>query len=261
MLSDILGLTEEQFVGFFLAFVRISALMAVAPFFGNQTIPIKVKVFLSLFLSSLILPSLKSQIGVETLDLITFIPMVIREGLLGLFLGFNAKFFFETFQFAGRLISTQMGLGMAQLVDPDSGSPATPIGNFYSLIAIVLFLILNGHHLIISAVYGSFELAPVASLSLIAPGAGIKMMTLFNELFIIGIKLAAPSMAALFLMEVSTGIMARIVPQMNIFFVALPLRLGAGLFIVIAFLPAFYLVFISMMSIWQKDIGELIRYF
>jgi flagellar biosynthetic protein FliR len=62
-------------------------------------------------------------------------------------------------------------------------------------------------------------------------------------------------------MEVSTGIMARIVPQMNIFFVALPLRLGAGLFIVIAFLPIFYLVFTSMMSVWQKDILQIIRYF
>ena len=261
MLNDFLGLTEEQFIAFFLALVRISALVSVVPILGSQTIPTRVKIFVSLFLTILILPMLKSQQEIESITLTMLLPLTLREVILGLFLGFNAKFLFESFQFAGRLISTQMGLGMAELVDPASGSQSTPIGTLFSLIAMVLFLILNGHHLIVSAVYKSFELAPVASLSFIAPAAKLKMMDLFNDLFIIGLKLAAPSMATLFLIEVSTGIMARIVPQMNIFFVALPLKLGVGMLIVIAFLPIFYLFFNSQLSIWQKDMVELIRYF
>ena len=261
MLNDFLGLTEEQFIAFFLALVRISALVAVVPILGSQAIPARVKIFVSLFLTVLILPMLKSQLEIESITLNMLFPLTLKEVMIGLFLGFNAKFLFESFQFAGRLVSTQMGLGMAEIVDPASGSQSTPIGTFYSLVAMVLFLILNGHHLIISAVYKSFELVPVASLSIIAPAAKLKMLDLFSDLFVIGVKLAAPSMATLFLIEISTGIMARIVPQMNIFFVALPLRLGVGLLIVIAFLPVFYLFFNSRLSIWQKDMLELIRYF
>jgi len=165
MLNDFLGLTEEQFIAFFLALVRISALVSVVPILGSQTIPTRVKIFVSLFLTILILPMLKAQLEIEAISLTMLFPLTLREVILGLFLGFNAKFLFESFQFAGRLISTQMGLGMAELVDPASGSQSTPIGTLFSLIAMVLFLILNGHHLTFSAVYKSFELAPVASLA------------------------------------------------------------------------------------------------
>ena len=260
MLTDILGLSETQFVVFFLGLVRISALISVAPFFGNQTVPNRIKIFLSLFLTILILPIVKEEVDLEVMTMAAFFPLTIKEVVIGLFLGFNAKFFFESFQFAGRLITTQMGLSMAEIIDPESGAQSSIIGSFYGLIALVLFLVLNGHHLVLSALYRSFEIAPVASSSL-APVAQTKMLTLFNDLFIIGLKLAAPAMVTLFLMEVSMGIMARIVPQMNIFFVGLPLKLGVGMMIIVVSLPVFYVFFESILSIWRKDLVEILRYF
>jgi len=261
MFYEIFGLTETQFIGFFLSFIRIAALVTVAPILGSRAIPVQVKVFLSLFLTVTMLPVIESQPQLETITLLGMAPLIFKEVVLGLFLGFNAKFIFESYQFAGRLVSTQMGLGMANLVDPESGQQVTPIGNIFTLFIMIVFLFLNGHHLIISALYKSFELSPATSYKFILAGAQWKMLSLFNELFIIGIKLAAPSMATLFLIEVCMGIMARIVPQMNIFFIGLPIRLGVGLFIVIASLPMFYLFFSNHLGTWKQDMFTILKFF
>ncbi|MFQ5649076.1 MAG: flagellar biosynthetic protein FliR [bacterium] len=260
MLNDILGLSEKQLIGFVLALVRITSLVTVAPILGSKTVPVQVKVFLSLFLTIMLLPMLKTDDSLESLTLVGMLPLTIKESVAGLLLGFTAKFMFESFQFAGRLISTQMGLGMANLVDPDNGVPSTPIGNIYAIVAIILFLLLDGHHWIISALYKSFEVSSVADLDLIKPAAGRQMLLMFNNLLVVGIKLAAPSMATLFLLEVCMGIMARMVPQMNIFFIGLPVRLGAGLFIIIASLPVFYVFFSSLLSNWKQDVNSILTY-
>lgn len=261
MLGDILGLTSAQLLGFLLSFVRITSLMAVAPILGSRTVPVQVRIFLSLLLAFLLLPMLKTDASLASLTLTGLAPLVMKEVVLGLFLGFGAKLMFESFHFAGRLISTQMGLGMANLVDPDNGTPSSPIGNIYGMLAIIFFMLLNGHHFMISALYQSFRIAPVARLQWLEPAAGRHLLTMFNDLFIVGIKLAAPAMATLFLLEVCMGIMARIVPQMNIFFVGLPIRLAVGMFIIIASLPVFYLFFSSLLRVWERDINRIMIYF
>ncbi len=260
MLNDIIGLSDQQFIGFFLAFLRIAAVLTVAPVIGSASVPAQVKIFLGLLLTVAVLPILRSSQDLAQLSIMQMWPLAVKEVAVGLFIGFNAKFIFESFQFAGRLISTQMGLGIANLVDPDNGQPVTPIGNIYSMMALVFFLTLNGHHFIITALYKSFELVPVHSLSLIAPAAKSKMLLMFNQLFEIGIKLAAPTMATLFLIETCMGIMARIVPRMNIFFVGLPLRLGVGLLIFIASLPVFYTFFTTILDGWQRNMSGILRY-
>lgn len=261
MLNDIIGLTEAQFVAFMLSFLRIMALVSVAPVLGSRAIPAQVKVFFSLFLTIILLPLLKAQPALASLSLTGLLPLAIKEVLMGLFFGFSAKFLFESFQFAGRMISTQMGLGMANIIDPENGAPSTPIGNIYSMVAIVLFLTLNGHHFVIAALYKSFEIAPVASMRMIPTAAHGTMLTMFNDLFVIGIKLAAPSMATLFLIEVCMAIMARIVPQMNIFFIGLPIRLSVGMFIVIASLPLVYVFYTTLLSQWKRDLASILNQF
>lgn len=260
ILNDILGLTEQQFIGFMLAFIRISALISIAPLFGTRTVPIRVKVFLTFFLTIVILPWIKTQQDLSSLTLPALLPLAAKEILVGLFLGFSAKLIFESFQFAGRVISHQMGLGVAELIDPESGAQVSPIGNLFGLVALVLFLNFNGHHLIISALYKSFEIAPLTIHQWINSAARVKLVTMFNEIFIIGVKLASPAMVTIFLIEVSMAIMARIVPQMNIFFIGLPVRLAAGLFVVIASLPIFYVFFEVILAGWKQDLNRILNY-
>ncbi|RMD93825.1 MAG: type III secretion protein, partial [Calditrichaeota bacterium] len=159
----------------------------------------------------------------------------------------------------GRIIGNQMGLGIAELIDPESGAQASPVGNFYSLTAILLFLILNGHHFIIAAIYETFRFIPLNTNSFISTLAIKQLLLAFNELFKIAIKIAAPALVTLFIIEVCMGIMARLVPQMNIFFIGLPVRLGIGLFILIASLPIFNLLLESFIKLWQRDLISLIK--
>jgi len=258
--NDILGLSEQQFMGFLLAFLRVSALVTVAPIFGSQSVPVRVKVFLSLFLTIVILPALRTEQNLSDLTLPLLLPMAAKEILVGLFLGFCAKLVFEAFQFGGRIISNQMGLGVAELIDPESGSQVSVIGNLFSLVAIVLFLNLNGHHLIISALYKSFEIAPLTNHQWLRSAAKVKMLTMFNDIFRIGVKLAAPAMVTIFLLEISMAIMARIVPQMNIFFIGMPVKLGAGMFVIIISLPIFYTFFEFVLSGWKQDLNQILGY-
>jgi len=261
MLQDLIGLTEEQFIIFFLAFVRISALISIAPFFGSRVIPVKVRVFVSFFLTIVIVPMLKQHVHIENVTLIELFPLTMKEAFLGMFLVFNAKLFFESFSFAGRVIGRQMGLGLSQLIDPESGSQVTPIGTIYGMTAILLFLLFNGHHILLSALYRSFDLIPITAMFKVTSASLIKMLTIFNTLFVLGLKLAAPAIVILFVLDASMGIVARIVPQMNIFFVGLPVKLGVGLFAVILSLPVFYLLFQTMFSLWGHDINGLLNHF
>lgn len=261
MLYEILGLSDQQFLSFFLAFVRILALLLVAPVFGSRAIPFQIKIFLALFLSVCVLPVVREQAQYVNLHLITIVFLTVEEILIGLFLGFYAKLIFEGLQFAGRLIGNQMGLGVSELIDPDNGAQISPIGNIYNLIAVVLFLNMNGHHFIISSIYQGFQKIPIHSDKLINSLAGEKLLSMFGEIFTIGVKLAAPAMVTLFLLEVSMGIIARIVPQMNIFFIGLPLRLGVGLFILFAALPIFYMFLENVLNSWQRQIQQLLTLF
>lgn len=258
--NDILGLSEQQFLGFLLAFLRISALLSVAPLFGSRSVPVRVKVFLTLFLTIIILPALRTERDLSELTLPLLFPMAVKEILIGLFLGFSAKLVFEAFQFAGRIISNQMGLGVTQLMDPDSGSQVSVIGNLFSLVAIVLFLNLNGHHVVISALFKSFEIAPLTNHQWLRSAAKVKMLTMFNDIFKIGVKLAAPAIVTIFLLEVSMAIMARIVPQMNIFFIGLPVKLGVGMFVIIISMPIFYTFFEFVLSGWKRDLNRILNY-
>ncbi|MFQ5705956.1 MAG: flagellar biosynthetic protein FliR [bacterium] len=261
MLNEILALSNQQFVAFFLAFLRILALIFVAPILGSRSIPIQSKIFFAMFLSICVWPLIKNQPVTPNLELTALTFLSAREVLLGLFFGYNAKLIFEGFQFAGRLIGNQMGLGVAELIDPESGVQVSSIGNFYNLIGVVLFLTLNGHHYLLTALYKSFEIAPVGSGRLVSVLAKERLLSNFDDIFTVAIKLAAPSMAVLFLIEVGMGILARIVPQMNIFFIGLPVRLGLGMFILVASLPMFYILFQTILKAWQGKVTGLMLLF
>jgi len=261
MFEEFFGLSDQQFLAFFLAFLRIVAMILVVPVFGSRAVPTQIKIFLSLFLTITMIPGIKNQTLAADIGVTSLFLFSMREVFVGLFLGFTTKFIFEGFQFAGRLIGNQMGLGVAELIDPESGAQASPIGNFFSLIAIVLFLLLDGHHFIISAMQDSFRTLPMNTDSFLTGSATQKMLTMFSDIFVIAIKLAAPAMVAFAILEISMGIIARISPQMNIFFVGLPVRLGVGLLILTVSLPVFYLFLQSTIDVWKMDIKRLLFIF
>ncbi len=229
-----------QLLGFVMALTRISAFFMVLPVFGWDSIPIPIKVSLTLLLAfffSMIMPLTASVQQASTLEAIL---LIVNEGTYGLALGLVASILFATVKCAGRIIEQEMGLTMAEILDPLTGEEAQPLGSLLEMMFIIMFLSANGHHLFLVTLFKSYEAFPAGSIPTI-PVLTAGIVQAGSAMLMAALKLAAPMLAASLLLMVVLAVLARMVPEMNILFVSLPMRVGLGLLMVIAFLP-----FISM---------------
>ncbi len=231
-----MALMIEKLLGFVMVLTRISAFFLVIPVFGWKSIPIRIKVAMTVLLAiffSMITPVPVVAGRISTAEAVL---LMANEATYGLALGLIVTFVFAAVKLSGRIIERQMGLAMAQILDPLTGERTQPLGSLLEMIFIMLFLSANGHHmflLIISRSYESFPAGSIPTMPVLTEGiiqAGSTMM-------IHGLKLAAPILAAFLLLMVVLAVLARMVPEMNILFISLPLRVGLGLLMVALFLP------------------------
>lgn len=249
---NIFELTISQITNYLLIFARISSLLVVAPLFGSRNIPLSFKMGLSLLISFILLPVVKPNIIVPP-NFITFISLVAKEVFVGLILGFASILIFAIVQFAGHLIDMHMGFAIMNVIDPQAQAQVTVIGQFMYLIFFLLFLIVNGHHLILKALFESFDIVPLSGAIYNAPLTQ-NFIIMTGRIFTTGLKIALPTIGLLFLAELSMGIIARTVPQINIFLVGFPLRIALGLFMVGASLPLFLYVGKPLILQMYKDL-------
>jgi flagellar biosynthetic protein FliR len=223
---------------FAMVLTRISAFFLILPVFGWKTIPANIKIAMTILISIFFAMLFPFNITVDEINILRVILLLANEATYGLALGLIAAFLFATVRFSGRFIERQMGLAMAQIMDPLTGERTQPLSSLLEMIFIILFLSANGHHLLLMVIYRSYEAFPagsIPSVSILVGGvvqAGSAMLTA-------GLKLAAPMLAAFLLLMVILAVLARMVPEMNILFISMPLRVGLGLFMVAAFLPLF----------------------
>lgn len=248
----------SQFVLFVLLFVRITAMIAVAPFVGHQTIPAQMKVGLGLFCSFVLFP-LASSSGVSTdVSLFTLILLVVREMAVGLILGFATGIIFAGVRYAGELISFDMGFSVANVFDPETGAQTPVIGEFLYLFTMAIFLGINGHHFVLQALQLSYTAVPIGSWTLNGPLAE-SLIKLVGLVFVIAVKFAAPIIISLFLTNVALAILSRIMPQMNIFTVSFPLKIGVGVFALVSTAPMLAYVFKKLLEQFESDILVLLQ--
>jgi len=224
--------------GLLLVIGRTSGLFIISPVFSGRQIPIQIKIVLVFFLSGMIafINPIMAEVPITNSGM--FLIALGMEILIGYTLGFVAYVIFAGIQLAGQLMDMQMGFGIVNVIDPQSGTQVPLIGNFQYLLAIMIFLGVNGHHLLLRALNDSYQLVPVLGTSY--DGQILQfMMEMGLYMFVIGLKLAAPVVAALFMADLALGFVARTVPQMNVFVVGLPLKIGAGLVMVMMTLPVF----------------------
>lgn len=249
---NIFELTLFHTITFLLILTRISSFMIVAPLFGARNIPTSAKAGFSFLLSLILLPVVKSDINVPP-NLITFFSLVVKEIFVGITLAFASLLIFAIVQFAGYLIDMHMGFAIMNIIDPNAPAQVTTIGQISYLIAFLLFLIINGHHLVLQAFFQSFEIIPLTA-GLFSPQLTENFILLTGRIFTIGLKIALPAIGIIFIAELSMGIIARTIPQINIFLVGFPLRIGLGLFIVGASIPFFIYVSKPLIHQIYKDI-------
>ena len=217
---------------------RIGGMFGFAPVFGSQNIPRQVKAAFSLILALVIFPGVSLPAGVYLENIPGYALCVGKEILVGIIIGYVAALITASVQLAGHLVDMQIGFGLVNIVDPVSGRQITVIGQLQYIVAVLLFLGTNSHHVLLTAVAESYRLVPVAEFALSdACRAGI--MALFRDMFSLAFRIAAPVTCALLLTDVVMAVLARAVPQMNIFIVGFPLKILAGLAILAIAFPAF----------------------
>jgi flagellar biosynthetic protein FliR len=193
-----------------------------------------------------------------TFTVLHFSFLVVKEIFVGISIGFASSLLFVAVQFAGRLVDTEMGFAMVQLIDPFSDTEATVTGQFQILIFSIIFLLIHGHYFMLIAVKKSFEVIPLFTAHIPDSNTANLFVTMVGNIFILAVRLAAPVFCVLLLTTVALGVIARTVPQINIFFVGLPLKIGLGLITLAIVLPALATLFRHMVDLLIRDIWKLL---
>ncbi len=232
-----------RFQAYLLVLMRVGAMLFVAPVFGGSTVPTQTKILFSLMLSLILLPMTVVPAGAVALDAVPLAWLGINEVLVGLVMGVALVFIFAAIQYAGQIIDFQMGFAIVNLIDPTQDVQIPIMGFFHFLVAILIFLAIDGHHLIVRALVDSFTIAPImtAGFSGLVVGGIAKA---FGDLFIVAMRIAAPTIAVLMLYNASLGIIAKTVPQINLLIVGFPVRIALGM-IVVGLSMAFFLPYLS----------------
>ena len=245
----------EKLLGFVMVLTRISAFFMILPVFGWKSIPLRIKVATALLTSiffSLITAFPIDSRGVCGLEAVLLLS---NEAIYGLALGLVVTVIFSTVKLSGRIVERQMGLAMAQVIDPLTGERSQPLGSLLEMVFIILFLAANGHHLFLLMISRSYEAFPPGSIPTIPVLAG-GVVQAGSTMLIAGLRLAAPMLAAFLILMVVLAVFARIVPEMNILFISLPLRVGLGLLMAGIFVP-FINGFVSEFADWMGKLLPL----
>ena len=226
---DISAATIGQWVGRYLwPFFRIASFVMVVPFLGTQVVPIRVRIGLALLLTVLVVPLLGPVPRVDPLS-VRAIPITLEQILIGTAMGFAVLLLFQLFVLVGQIISLQMGLGFASMVDPANGLSVPVLSQFYLITVTLLYLASNGHLVVFDVFLESFRTLPIGGGGLAAQSYWILAHRIV-WLFASALVLALPAMAAVLIVNISFGVMTRAAPQMNLFSLGFPISLLFGLF-------------------------------
>jgi flagellar biosynthetic protein FliR len=222
---------------FLLTLVRFGGMLALAPVLGHRSIPVSDRAALGVLFALLLTPVLGPSREVDLADAASLALAAAGELLVGLVIGFVATLALAAVESAGELIGTAMGFGFTTLFDPVQAAQKTAIDRLLSLVAVLLFLALNGHHLLIQAVASSFQRIPPGTVTLRPGGLAGGISVLGGKLFRSGLELAAPLLALLLVLNIGLALLNRVAPQTHVFAVGLPLTVGLGLVGLVEMLP------------------------
>jgi flagellar biosynthesis protein FliR len=221
---------------FMLVFARIGAMVMLLPGLGESNIPVRIKIGAAVLLTLIILPLHRAAYHVDMQSLAPLVVLMIHEIVIGIVLGATARVTLAALQVGGAVIAQQMGLGFVTSVDPTQGQQGVLIGNFLTLLGVTLLFATDSHYLVIAALNDSYaifspgEMIPSGDIAALATRA-------FAGAFKIGMQLAAPFLVFGLVFNIGLGVLARLMPQMQVYFVGVPLSIFIG-FLVFALVIA-----------------------
>ena len=254
---DFISYGSAQLQIFLLLVIRASGLFLSAPIFGHKLIPSQMKVALVILLAMVTMPSVQSIPVTPAESLLELGAMVLREMMVGILIGFTFRLLFKAAEFAGSIAGYQVGLAMSSAFDPSVGDRLGAFGRFWIILGTLIFLAINGHHLIIRAFSDSYQVIEPGQMQVV--GATADLMIRYSAyVFVLAIKITAPIMVTVVLMDVALGTVSKVMPSMNIFIVGFPLKIGMGILVVAMALPIFSYVLEKSTAYFDHAVGEIL---
>ena len=215
---------------FMLTFARVGAMVMLLPGLGETNIPVRVKLSIALLLTLIILPLHRADYHIDMSSMAALLVMMVYEILIGIVLGATARVTLAALQVAGAVIAQQMGLGFVTSVDPTQGQQGVLIGNFLTLLGVTMLFATDSHYLVIAALNDSYK---IFSPGEVVPSGDVAELATraFAAAFKIGMQLAAPFLVFGMVFNIGLGVLARLMPQMQVYFVGVPLSILAGFLI------------------------------
>jgi flagellar biosynthetic protein FliR len=237
-LTQLISIGWPEVVAFVLVVGRTGGLMVAAPFWGSRVVPMVIRIWIAILLSLSTYPLVRATPLAGAVTISSMLFALGGEIFLGLILGWLAQLLFSGMRLAGQEIEIKTGLGLIQLVDPNEGGQSGLFSTLLELIAGLLFFAMNGHHLLVQALWSSYKVFPLA-------GAGFSprllegLVSSAGEIFAIALRISAPVVIGLLLSDVILGLIGRAIPQMNVFMAAQPLQFALAMLLLLLAIPAF----------------------
>lgn len=252
------GIAANAIDVFLLVFVRMTGLFVVAPIFSRRNLPSALKIGLAFILSVLLMNVIEVPNLENYTNIYQYVLLIAKEFLVGITIGYVAYLVYIAIYVAGQLIDMQVGFGMVNVIDPMSNIQIPITANFYFIISMLLFLLANGHHMLIRALFESYNFIPLGTASF-----GTELMNdilrAFGNIFVIGFRIAAPIVAAILITDVTLGVISKTVPQMNVFVIGMPLKILIGVTVMILTIPMFVNIVESLVTGMGSEMMNFIR--
>ena len=222
---------------FMLVFARVGAMVMLMPGLGEENIPMRIKLSIALLLTLVLLPLHRSAYQIDMTSLSGLLVLMLHEIVIGIILGATARVTLSALQVAGSVIAQQMGLGFVTSVDPTQGQQGVLVGNFLTMLGVTMLFATDSHHLVIAALSDSYKIFSPGETMMTGDVASLATQA-FAAAFKIGLQLSAPFLVFGLVFNIGLGVLARLMPQMQVYFVGAPLSILAGFLILAIVLAA-----------------------
>ena len=229
---------------FLLVFARVGSMLMLLPGLGEMSVPVRLRLTVALALSAVMLPLHRAEYAIDLNALGPILLMLGEEILIGILLGMTARLTMSALQVAGSVVAQQLGLGFVTAVDPTQGQQGVIIGNFLVLLGVTLLFATNLHYLVIAALDDSYSLFRPGEVPLTGDMAALTTQTIAGA-FRVGVQLSAPFLVFGLVFNLALGLLSRLMPQMQVFFVGMPLSILGGLLIFLFVVGAMMTVFLA----------------
>lgn len=242
-----------------LVLARIAGLVMAAPLLGHLLVPRRARIGLAMVMALALAPTVAIAVAPAT-SLFEIAGRALVESLIGMTIGFVAQLVFAGVQLGGQMAGIEMGFGLASLVDPQSNAQSTVVAEWEQLLALLAFLALDGHHLLVQALIESFRIAPIGQ-AVIGREVLMAVPSQAGQVFSIGLRIAAPVLIVLLMANATLGVLQRTIPQLNVFVIGFPINIGVGLMVLGASLPFTFRFLAERFAALGPTLGGLLRGF